>query len=108
MSNRINGYNSAPPIAPAKGSSSGVQGADKAQSDATAAASSTASTAPADQVKLTGSGLTLQKLGEAIAAAPVVNTAKVAAVKQSIQSGTYQVDAGRVADKLLQSQSELN
>jgi len=107
VTNRINGYNSSQPIAPAKGSSSGVQGADKAQGDATAAASSTASAAPADQVKLTGSGLTLQKLGEAIAAAPVVNTAKVAAVKQSIQNGTYQVDAGSVADKLLQSESEL-
>ena len=33
---------------------------------------------------------------------PVVNAAKVAAVKQAVNSGTYQVNAGQVADKLLQ------
>lgn len=107
MPNRINGYNSSQPIAPAKGSNSGVQGVDKTQTDATAAVSGAASTAAADQVNLTGSARTLQKLGEAVAAAPVVDTAKVAAVKQAIQNGTYQVDAGSVADKLLQSESEL-
>jgi negative regulator of flagellin synthesis FlgM len=49
----------------------------------------------------------LQKLSEAVASAPVVDTQKVAAVKQAVQNGTYQVDAGRVADKLLQFESGL-
>jgi negative regulator of flagellin synthesis FlgM len=44
----------------------------------------------------------LQKIEEAIAKAPVVDTAKVAAIKQAVSSGTYQIDTGRVADKLLQ------
>ncbi len=106
MSTRINGYNSAPPIASANGSK-GVPGVDKAQGDAKVVASTT-STAAADQVTLTGSSRTLQKLGEAVAAAPVVNTAKVASVKQAIQNGTYQVDAGKVADKLIQFESGLS
>jgi negative regulator of flagellin synthesis FlgM len=63
-------------------------------------------TAPAaqtgDTVTLTDSARSLQKIEEAVAKAPVVNASKVAAVKQAIHSGTYQVDAGRVAEKLLQ------
>ena len=99
MTNKISGYNATDAAAQGLGSSGGVQSADKSQS----AAASAAGTAPpsADHVTLTGSARILQKLSEAVAAAPVVNTAKVATVKQAIQSGTYQVDAGRVADKLL-------
>jgi negative regulator of flagellin synthesis FlgM len=97
--NKIRGYNATDATVPVKGSSSGVQTADKSQS----ATASAAGTAPptADHVTLTGSARILQKLSEAVADVPVVNAAKVAAVKQAIQSGTYKVDAGRVADKLL-------
>jgi negative regulator of flagellin synthesis FlgM len=104
VSTRINGYNSPPPIATANGSK-GVQGVEKTPSDAPAVPSTP--TAAADQVTLTGSSRTLQKLGEAVAAAPVVKTAKVASVKQAIQNGTYKVDAGKVADKLIQFEAGL-
>ncbi|MHB8723104.1 MAG: flagellar biosynthesis anti-sigma factor FlgM [Steroidobacteraceae bacterium] len=99
MSNKISGYNPTDAAAPVKGPSSAAQTADKNQG----AAASAAATPPpaADQVTLTGSAHTLQKLSEAVAAAPVVDAAKVATVKQAVQSGTYKVDAGRVADKLL-------
>jgi negative regulator of flagellin synthesis FlgM len=78
---------------------------DKGQGDAPSAAAPAASTA--DQLTLTGSARTLQKLGDAIASTPVVNTAKVAAVKQAVQSGSYQVDPGQVADKIIQFESDL-
>jgi negative regulator of flagellin synthesis FlgM len=103
--NRINGYIATEPLAPVKGSNSGVQVVDKAQSEATATAAPASSTA--DTVTFTGPALALQKLSEAVAKAPVVNTQKVASVKQSVQNGTYQVDAGRVADKLLEFESGL-
>jgi negative regulator of flagellin synthesis FlgM len=51
---------------------------------------------------LTSSARSLQQTEAAIASTPVVNAAKVASVKQAINSGTFQIDAGRVADKLLQ------
>jgi negative regulator of flagellin synthesis FlgM len=44
----------------------------------------------------------LQKIEEAIAKAPAVDTAKVASIKQAVSDGTYQVNTGRIADKLLQ------
>jgi negative regulator of flagellin synthesis FlgM len=103
--NRISGYTANEPLAPVKGSNSGVQAVDKAPTEAPAAPAPAA--AAADTVTITGPALALQKLSEAVAKAPVVNTQKVATVKQSVQNGTYQVDAGSVADKLLQFESGL-
>ncbi len=98
MPDKIRGFNASDAAAPVKGSSGGVSAADKNRG----AAASTAAAAPsADHVTLTGSALILQKLSEAVAGAPVVDAAKVATVKQAVQSGSYQVEAGRVADKLL-------
>ena len=108
MSNRISGYKASDPLTTVKGSNSGAQAVDKAQGSA--ASTSTAASPPtstADQVTLTGSAITLQKLGEAVANAPVVNAQKVATVKASVQNGTYKVDAGRVADKILQFENGL-
>jgi len=88
--------------------SGGSVAVDKAQGD-TASVGSAGSPAAssADQVTITGSGLALQKLAQAVASAPVVNTQKVASVKQAIQNGTYKVDAGSVADKILQFENGL-
>jgi negative regulator of flagellin synthesis FlgM len=110
VTNRISGYKASDPLTTVKGSGSGAQAVDKTQgsaASASSAASSSASSSTADQVTLTGSAITLQKLGEAVANAPVVNTQKVATVKTSVQNGTYKVDAGRVADKMIQFESGL-
>jgi negative regulator of flagellin synthesis FlgM len=98
VTDKISAYSTAEPIAPVKGSNSGVV-ADKSQGEASAASAPTAQAS--DTVTLTNSARSLQKIEEAIAKAPVVNAAKVAAVKQAVNAGTYQIDAGRVADKLL-------
>ena len=105
MPNKIGGYTATEPLAPIKGSNSNGVVADKSQGDAAGAAASTAQSG--DHVTLTDSARSLQKIEEAVAKAPVVNAAKVASVKQAVQSGSYQVDAGRVADKLLQFESGL-
>jgi negative regulator of flagellin synthesis FlgM len=104
VSSKISGYSTSEPLAPLKGSNTGAVAAEKSTSEA-AAASSTAQTG--DHVTLTTSARSLQKLSEAIAQTPVVNSSKVASVKQAVDSGSYQVDAGRVADKLLQFESGL-
>lgn len=103
MSNKISGYPTEP-LAPIKGSNSTAGVTDKPQGDA-APASSSAQTG--DQVTLTDSARTLQKIEEAVAKAPVVDAAKVASVKQAVRGGTYKIDSRRVADKLLQFEKGL-
>jgi negative regulator of flagellin synthesis FlgM len=99
---KISGYKATQPLAPVKGAKANTAVADQPGSDTAATTVSTAAAQSSDHVTLTDSARSLQKIEEAIAKAPVVDTAKVAAIKQAVSSGTYQVDTGRVADKLLQ------
>ena len=101
MSSKISGLPTSEPLVPPKGSSTGSVAADKS-SDAAAASPQTA-----DQVTLTTSARSLQKLSDAIAQTPVVDAAKVASVKQALSGGTYTIDASRIADKMLQAESGL-
>jgi negative regulator of flagellin synthesis FlgM len=94
---KISGISIAEPVAPAKGSGSNSVVTDKSQGEGSAAATAQS----ADHVTLTDSARSLQKIEEAVAKTPVVNAGKVAAVKQAINSGTYKIDAGRIAGKLL-------
>jgi negative regulator of flagellin synthesis FlgM len=105
VTDKISGYSAAEPVAPIKGSNSNSVVADKSQGEASAAGASTSQTG--DTVTLTSSARSLQKIEEAVAKAPVVDASKVAAVKQAVDSGTYQINADRVADKLLQFESGL-
>ena len=102
MPGKISGFTASEPIAPPKGSSTGGVVADKSQSEQAGAASQTG-----DHVTLTTSARSLQKLSEAVARAPVVNADKVASVKQAVNGGSYQVNSGRVADKILQFEQGL-
>lgn len=60
-----------------------------------------------DQVSLTDSARLLQKLGESVADTPVVDSQKVDSIKQAIADGSYQIDAGSIADKLLEIDRDL-
>ena len=54
-----------------------------------------------DTVQLTDSARALQELEKALADAPVVDSKRVDEIRQAIASGTYEVDAERVAQKLI-------
>jgi negative regulator of flagellin synthesis FlgM len=97
---KISAYSPTEPVAPVKGSNNGSVAADKTQGEASGASAQTSQSG--DTVTLTDSARSLQKIEEAVAKAPVVNASKVAAVKHAVSSGTYKVDAARVADKMLQ------
>jgi negative regulator of flagellin synthesis FlgM len=101
--NKISSYNGAELPPSVQGSTGTSALADKTQ----AGASPAAATSTADQVTLTGSARTLQKLNSVLANTPVVNAAKVATIKQAVQRGTYSVDPAKVADKLLKIDGEL-
>jgi negative regulator of flagellin synthesis FlgM len=104
VTEKISGFSATEPVAPIKGSNSNSAVTEKQNETGSPKAAVSQS---GDQVTLTSSARSLQKLEEAIAKTQVVNAAKVSAVKQSVSTGTYQVDAGRVADKLLKFESGL-
>lgn len=106
MTNKISGYNPSEVLTSTLGSGANGPVTDKAAAGTASTGASPASTA--DTATFTGSAQTLQKLGSLLASTPVVNPVKVATVKSAVQSGSYTVDTGRVADKLLQFDGELN
>ena len=54
-----------------------------------------------DRVSLTDTARQLQALENRVAGEPVVDNQRVQAVRQSINDGSFQVDAERVAEKLI-------
>ncbi len=58
-------------------------------------------------VQITDGARQLAALEKAIAAAPVVDDARVSAVARAIDEGRYTVQPGRIADKLLRMDQEL-
>ena len=99
MTDKISGFSPAEPVKPVKGSNGKNAVIDRQQRDLSQDVGSASQTG--DHVTLTNSARSLQKVEEAISKAPVVNTDRVAAVKQSIGNGSYQVNAQSTADKLL-------
>lgn len=60
-----------------------------------------------DQLSLTSSAQLLKELNDVIASTPEVDSSRVEAIKQAIADGSYQVDAGRIADQLLKLEDQL-
>ena len=60
-----------------------------------------------NSVHLGTSTAQLRSLGNSVASTPVVDTDKVAAIKQAISEGRFQVNHGAVADRLIDSVKEL-
>jgi negative regulator of flagellin synthesis FlgM len=62
----------------------------------------------ADNVYLTSSARSLAALAQAVFDAPDINAARVQQLQQSIRNGDYRIDAGRIADGLLQLEQDLS
>ena len=101
MTNKIGGYGNRP-VHP---------GADKAVSrerDAGTSASQAAETGKAATgVSVSEQARQLAALERAVQAAPVVNDARVAAIRLAVEEGRYEVAPERIADKLLRMEQEL-
>ena len=101
MSHKINGFDSRPVQV---GTGTVQRKGSETASDATARTQ----VGGADAVHITGSAKQLAALEQALKDQPVVDEARVAALRSAIEAGTYQVDAGRVADKLLRMEDQLS
>ena len=81
----------------------------KRTSNATSSAPAGASaTAGGSSVQITDSARQLAALEAAIKELPAVDEAKVTELRNAIESGTYEVDGERIADKLLKMDSDLH
>lgn len=61
-----------------------------------------------DSVALTDRAKDLQALQTKIAESPVVDTEKVASIKQAIAEGNYQINADKLAEKLLDLDEQIS
>jgi negative regulator of flagellin synthesis FlgM len=84
-------------------------GTDKSVSRARDGAANPAESAskPANPVRITHQARQLAALEQTVNTLPVVNEAKVAALREAIENGSYQVVPERIADKLLRMDREL-
>lgn len=56
-----------------------------------------------DRVSLSNASKDMQAAKDAVAATPDVRQEKVSAIKQAVESGTYDADPGKIADKMIGS-----
>lgn len=102
MTNKLNGIDSRPaaPVAPVKPTHRGDV-RDSAQTGEHAAVSQT------NEVRITGTARQLAALANAVAAAPIVDEARVAAAAAALEQGRYSVEPKVIAEKLVRMEQEL-
>jgi negative regulator of flagellin synthesis FlgM len=76
---------------------------NQSEEAATRTANAATKKATTNNVELSLQALTLTSLEARINAAPNVDNARIDSIKQSIENGSYTIDADNIADKLLNS-----
>lgn len=78
-----------------------------ARSEPTAAQQQTGRPSTMDTVSLTDTAARLRELENSLAKLPVVDSQRVESIQQAIANGSYEVDSGRVAEKMLRFERDL-
>jgi negative regulator of flagellin synthesis FlgM len=63
--------------------------------------------ASGDTVELTSNAKLLERLDKTLAALPVVDSNRVAAVKEAIENGDYEINADAIADAMIRLEQSL-
>lgn len=61
-----------------------------------------------DNVQLTHTATSLKNIEARLASVPDVDRARVEAIRQRVESGSYRMDVNRIADRLMRFERELN
>ncbi len=61
-----------------------------------------------DSVRLTGEATSLQALQRELSAAPAVDTARVQAVREALENGSYRIDPDAIAKRMLALDEQLH
>ena len=77
-------------------------------SSAGAAAQTPAAESGSSPVHITGAARRLAALEQAVHSAPVIDEARVAAVREALENGSYEISPQRIAAALLRMDQELN
>jgi negative regulator of flagellin synthesis FlgM len=101
VTNKIGGYGNRPVH---NGTGKSVSRERDASTSASQSAEGSKATTP---VQITDQARQLAALERAVQDAPVVNEARVAAVRLAVEEGRYEVVPERIADKLLRMEHEL-
>ncbi len=84
------------------GDGSGVESKTAARADSsTAAGVDAGKSGTEDRVSITSTATFLQQVEEQLSKLPDVDDKRVEAIKQAIENGTFEIDANRVAEKLI-------
>ncbi|WP_433851575.1 flagellar biosynthesis anti-sigma factor FlgM [Stenotrophomonas nitritireducens] len=62
----------------------------------------------ADSVRLTGEATTLQALQRELSTAPAIDTARVQAVREALENGSYRIDPDAIARRMLDLDEQLH
>lgn len=95
-----------PPVQGGINTTRNVSGEDK-RSDASASLIKSGGEAGTDKISLTTTATQLQSLQQEIAALPVVDEQKVAALRAAIEDGSYQVDSQKLARNMIDFEGNL-
>jgi negative regulator of flagellin synthesis FlgM len=60
-----------------------------------------------DTVNITPSGMLMSKLEEVVQSAPIVDSKRVAAIKDALAMGNYEIDDQRVANRMLKFERDV-
>lgn len=104
MTEKINGQGLRPTDTAAARRSEAARAVAHSRSDA---AKAETPAAKGDTVNITASALLMSKLEDAVQRAPVVDSARVAEIKERIAAGTYEFDDRRTADRLLKFERDV-
>jgi len=100
VSTKIGGFDSTP-VPPSTGRTV------KRSNDSSQSASAKGAAAASDGSAITDSAKHLAEIEQTVQALPAVNDARVQDVSNRLANGTYEINAERIADKLLSSEKEL-
>ena len=101
MSDKISGVNGGRPA------SVGVRRTSVRPQDPTSPASQQSSGSETESVQITGAASQLASLEQTVKSLPVVDEARVSALRSAIDQGTYQISPGKIADNLMQFEHAL-
>lgn len=88
--------------------SSKPSGAAKSSKGSNASKSSNSNTANEDSIQLTDTAAKLQQIEQSLSDIPIVDNARVDAISQSIDDGQYQINDHKIADRIIQTETDIN